>query len=769
MWWLSLSRMSPWLAAGALLAAPMQACAEDGASAPNAALILALAGLVLLLAWLNIITLRRRSQEQRDHLQQLHDHEQRLRLALWASEELYWQLDLTRNTLEITRTAPGKHQDWAVQMVPDDSLHLHPDDLPLVRERLVAYLRGQVPLFLSEQRIRGENGQWQWTLARGRAIARTADGRIQLLAGTARNIDAQREMETRHQIASEVLRNMREAVAVLDETFRIIFVNPAFCAMTGYTLDEAIGRDTSILNSPQHSADFYQQVRCTILDRGDWNGELWQRRKDGHEFLCAMHCTAIEAPLNRQRLFVLVASDITERRRIEHELRYLANNDPLTGLPNRVQLAERLSQAIVHARRNDTRVALLFLDLDNFKDIKDSHGHATGDRVLRVAAQRLQQVVGHDHTVARISGDEFAVVLADLTDAEAAEHCAQRILEAFETPLHLDERHEFVISPSIGISLFPDHAQVPTELIKHADTAMYRAKRRGKHGYARYSPDMDSESRRRTSRIAALRRAIEREELTLVFQPELHLGQRRICAVEALLRWNSSEHGPVPPSEFIPLAEDTGLILPIGEWVLEQACRTLAAWRQAGIDPALKMSVNVSAWQLLRSDLPSAVATALERHTLPPATLELELTESVLMSHAELALQRLHACQELGISIAVDDFGTGYSSLSYLNRLPIDTLKIDKTFIDGVVSSDDHEDATLTAAIIALAHRLNLQIVAEGVETQAQMAFLQQHRCDIAQGYWISRPLDAAACQHLLLHAAPPHLSHWLDPTPAPA
>ncbi len=329
----------------------------------------------------------------------------------------------------------------------------------------------------------------------------------------------------------------------------------------------------------------------------------------------------------------------------------------------------------------------------------------------------------------------------------------QRIIEAFEAPLHLDDRHEATISPSIGIRLFPDHAQVPTDLLKHADTAMYRAKRGGKRGHMRYLQEMETDSRRRAGLIAALRRAIERDELHLAYQPELRLADGRIAAVEALLRWDSAAHGSIAPDEFIPLAEETGLIVPVGEWVLDAACRTLAGWRRAGVDPRLKVSINVSALQLLRSELPDAVAAALRRHGLPASALELELTESVLMDNAALAGDRLRAFRDLGISIAVDDFGTGYSSLPYLHRLPINTLKIDKAFIDGIASPDDHEDATITTTVIAMARALGLQVVAEGVETAAQLAFLQRNACDIAQGYWISRPLAADACLRFLLDA----------------
>jgi len=755
------------LACSALLAS-LPALAAEGDASSGHPLVLPLSMLVLLLAWLAIAAHRRREQEQRKHLHEQQESEQQLRLSLWASNELYWQYDLRRREVEITRVAPDGGDGLTMHSARDADPQVHPDDMPGLLLRLRAYLRGDAPIFLSEHRIRGEHGQWQWMRARGRAVEHDADGRVVRIAGTARNIDSLREMERQRQIATEVMRSMAESVAVLDAGFRFVAVNPAFSRMTGYPEADVIGKDTSLLNGERHEPEFYQEARQAISTRDSWAGEMWQQRKDGSDFLCAMQCNALDEPGTHRRLYVLVASDITERRRIEHELRYLANYDQLTNLPNRTLLAERLSRAIVRARRQGTRLAVLFLDLDNFKNVNDSLGHATGDRVLRAAAQRLQETVGAQRTVARVSGDEFAAVLEDIGDLAEAEACAQRIIDAFDAPLRLDDRYEFTISPSIGISLFPDHAQVPTDLLKHADTAMYKAKASGKRAFLRYADAMDGDIRRRANLIAALRKAVERGELSLVYQPELVLAEGRIGAVEALLRWHNPEFGDIPPSEFIPLAEESGTIISIGEWVLHEACRTLAGWHRAGVDERLKVSVNVSALQLLRSDLPDSVSSALRDCGLPASALELELTESMLMANAEVASERLHAFRRLGVSIAVDDFGTGYSSLSYLHRLPINTLKIDKAFIDGLATPDDREDTTITTTVIAMARTLGLRVVAEGVETPGQLAFLEQNACDIAQGYWISRPLAEDACLRFLLErqARP---APRLDPDTAPA
>lgn len=755
------------LACGALLL-PLPAFAMEGGLSAGTSLALLLSLLVLLLAWLALASHRRREREQRAHQREQDERAQQWRLSLWASNEVFWQYDLRSRELEVTRVAPEGDHRLAMQASIERNPRFHDADRRGVLRQLRAYLRGEVPVFLSEHRMRGEDGEWQWMRVRGRAVGHGPDGRVSRIAGTARNIDSLREMENQRQVAAEVMRSMAESVAVLDADFRFVAVNPAFSRMTGYSEAEVLGRDTSLLDGDRHESAFYQDARRAIHAQDGWSGEMWQRRKDGSDFLCAMQCSPLREPTTQRQLFVLVASDITERRRIEHELRYLANYDPLTNLPNRTLLAERLSRAIVQARRQGNRLALLFLDLDNFKDVNDSLGHATGDRVLRAAAQRLQEVAGAERTVARISGDEFAVVLEGLAHPSEADHCAQRIITAFDTPLRLDDRYEFTISPSIGISLFPDHAQVPTDLLKHADTAMYKAKGTGKRAFLRYADAMDGDIRRRANLIGALRRAIERGELSLVYQPELVLTEGRFGAVEALLRWDSPEYGSVAPDEFIPLAEESGTIVQIGEWVLREACSTLAAWHRAGVDNRLKVSVNVSVLQLLRSGLVRAVEAALHDSGLAASALELELTESVLMGNAEVASERLHAFRRLGVSIAVDDFGTGYSSLAYLHRLPINTLKIDKAFIDGLATPDDHEDATITATIIAMARTLGLQVVAEGVETAGQLAFLEQRACDIAQGYWISRPLAQDACLDFLLRAQA-RAGVRLDPGTTPA
>ena len=705
-------------------------------------LVLIGAMVMLAMAILLLIGHRRREREQREHLAELREREEKLRLALWASNERYWDYDLDRGVMEST-SIEGE-RDLRVEIDIEQDHRIHPDDIEGVRDRMRQHLRGNNPMFLSEHRVRDDAGEWRWMRARGRAVGRDSDGRIHRIAGTARDVTAVRAKENERRIATEVMHSMAEAVVVVDDNFHFVTVNRAFTRMSGYEPEDVVGKDAALLNSGQHDPAFYDKSR-QAMQQGQWIGEMWQRRKDGQEILCAVQVNAVQQAGSQQRLYVLVATDITDRRRIEQELRYLANYDTLTNLPNRTLLAERLSRAIVRARRQGTCVALLFLDLDRFKDVNDSLGHATGDRILRIAAQRLQQAVGIAHTVARIGGDEFTVVLEDIAHSGEADLIAQRVIDAFDAPLLLDDRQEIVVTPSIGISIYPDHAQVPTDLLKHADTAMYQAKAAGRRTFMRYTEAMDSNSRRRAGMIAALRRVVERNELRLEFQPKLSLADGRIQGVEALLRWDSAEHGQVPPVQFIPLAEESGMIVAIGEWVLREACKTLADWQAAGLE-GIAMAVNVSAVQLLRSDLPQTVQRILQETGIDARNLELELTESVLMANADLTAEHLQTFRNIGVAIAVDDFGTGYSSLAYLRRLPITTLKIDKAFIDDLGRPGDIEDAAITTTVIAMAHSLGLNVVAEGVETPEQLAFLRQHGCDIIQGFWLAPPLGASEC-----------------------
>ncbi len=733
-----------------VLASPT-AAAIAPVTAPGADWLLqaVLFALALFLSWLLWRVWSHRRRQEKTLLGEIREREERLNLALWGSGDEFWDWNIRDNSLYRLGANQLLGQGSREELSTDDwrTHSIHPEDLPRVQKLLQEHIVGHTDVFESEHRIRNARGEWVWVRSRGKVVERDASGSPLRMAGTARDITAIRRAERERRVALEVLRSMSEAVAVIDLDFRFISVNPAFSRITGYSEEEVIGQNSRLLDSSQHSAEFYRRVRDVLERTGHWAGEMWQRRKDGEEFLGWIEMSEVRDAMGLRSHFVAVVNDITDKKRAEQELRYLANYDTLTGLPNRALLSERLGRAIVRARRQETRVAVLFLDLDRFKDINDSLGHAAGDRLLKAAATRLQATVGASDTVARLGGDEFTVVLEDVESIPAVERMAREILTAFSMPLEVDERHDVSITPSLGVSLYPDHALVPTDLLKFADTAMYQAKAEGRNTYQIYNETMDAESRRRATVLASLRKALDRGEFRLVYQPRMALADGRITGVEALLRWHSAELGEIPPTVFIPLAEESGLILQIGDWVLSEALQTLKRWRSHGLNE-ISIGVNVSVLQLLRGNLPEQLRNMIHELGVPANRIELEVTESMVMRNAEQTTTVLNELRKLGVTLAIDDFGTGYSSLVYLKRLPIDTLKIDKEFIGDLTR--DPDDEAITSTVIAMAHSLGLNVVAEGVETLAQMQFLREHRCDEVQGYWLARPLEPEACLRFL-------------------
>jgi diguanylate cyclase (GGDEF)-like protein/PAS domain S-box-containing protein len=682
--------------------------------------------------------------------QALERREQQLKMALWGSGDDFWDLDLRSQTL--LRSSGGglspEQPDASMSVAQWRGGAVHPDDAEEVEERLAQHLLGKTDHFESEHRIRHpRTGEWMTVRARGKVVERDAEGNPLRVAGTARDVSQSQHNERERLIASEVLRSMTEAVSVIDLDYRFVSVNRAFTQTTGYLEEEVIGQVSTLLDSSQHAPEFYREMRETMELTGRWSGEMWQRRKDGEEFLCAIEAVEVLEPNGHRGHFVVVLNDITEKKRAEQELRYLANFDTLTGLPNRALLSERLARAIVRARRHDTMVAVLFLDLDRFKEINDSLGHTAGDRILKAVAARLQATTNPTDTVSRLGGDEFTVVVEDIASDEAAFQVARNILAAFVRPLIVDERSEISITPSIGISIYPAHGLAPTDLLKRADTAMYQAKAMGRNTYLAYTEAMETQTRQRANVTAALRRAVDRNEFQLLYQPRLSLTRGRISGVEALLRWHSEELGDMMPGDFIPIAEETGMILRIGEWVMREACRTLAQWQNEGLAD-VPIAVNVSVLQLLRGNLPELIASILAETGAPPTRLELELTETMVMANAAETLSILNQLRELGLSLAIDDFGTGYSSLVYLKQLPIDMLKIDKAFIADL--TQDPDDEAITTTIITMAHSLGLTVIAEGVETKDQLDFLREHACDEIQGYWLSQPLSEPHCRSFI-------------------
>jgi len=537
-------------------------------------------------------------------------------------------------------------------------------------------------------------------------------------------------------LARKVFEVNSEAIMVSDANNRIVRVNAAFEAITGYREAEVLGHDPKMLGSGHHDHDFFQAMWHTLHEHGYWEGEIWDKRKDGSEYPKWVHIDTIRDSDSRISHFVAVFSDISERKASEERIRYLAQHDALTGLPNRFTLAVHLEHALARAERANEKIGLMFIDLDNFKTVNDTLGHHIGDLLLCEVARRITSAVRKSDIVARIGGDEFVVVLESAHLPGDAGMIGQKIIDRLGEVVAVNGNNLHT-TPSIGIAIYPDDGLNSETLMKNADVAMYHAKSAGRNNYQFYAEHMNQAAAIRAQMEARLRLAMAEGEFSLHFQPQIDLATGHISGCEALIRWYNAELGWVSPASFIPLTEEIGLIVPIGEWVLRQACATAKGWLDGGIDFGY-VAVNISPQQFRQRDFPQRVENILRETGLPASCLELEITESTIMETAEVAVAMLMRLKNLGISLAVDDFGTGYSSLAYLKRFPIDRLKIDRSFVTDLET--DASDAAIATAVIALAHSLGLSVIAEGVETRGQSDFLLQHGCDSVQGYFYCRP-----------------------------
>ncbi|MEN5201719.1 EAL domain-containing protein [Pseudomonas wadenswilerensis] len=555
----------------------------------------------------------------------------------------------------------------------------------------------------------------------------------------ARDITERHLMQEKLQLAATVFENTAEGVLITDTDQRISAVNRAFSEITGYSEFETLGQTPRLLASGQHDSAFYVAMWHQLTAEGHWQGEIHNRRKNGEIYPSWLTISAVR---NTERVithFVAVFADISSLKHAQAKLDYQAHHDPLTGLPNRTLFESRLQAALNCTQASKRQGAVLFLDLDRFKHINDSLGHPVGDLLLKGIAQRLKEQVRDIDTVARLGGDEFIILLPGLHQPSDAEHIAHKLLACFSAPFQAGE-HEFFTSASIGTSLYPQDGTEVASLIRNADAAMYRSKAKGRNRVESYTRDLTAQASERVALEHELRRAIERNELSLCYQPKFSLKTQSLVGAEALIRWSHPTFGDVPPEHFIPLAEENGMILQLGDWVLEQACRQMQDWKH-NYQAFGPLSVNLAGAQLRQPSLVKRIEQLLKTHQLKAGDLQLEITENFIMSQAEEALAILHQLKHLGVQLAIDDFGTGYSSLSYLKRLPLDILKIDQSFIRGL--PDDPHDAAIARAIIALGRSMQLTIIAEGVESQAQQQFLAAEGCEQIQGYIVSLPLPA--------------------------
>lgn len=683
----------------------------------------------------------RRAREERSRVEKdLEKSRSRLASAERAAGLVPWTLDLRDDILTCTPEF-ARIFGWDLRPLPPPVRFaayldaVHSEDRDRVRQALAATLAERVPYDVEHRILRSDGGQGVVRIdAQVETDGTSAPVRLH---GAVRDVTQQRLAEDRMRKLSCAVDQSPAAIVITDVNGIIEYVNRTFCVVTGYDPGDVVGKHSKVLKSGLMPDSTYQELWSTVQDGREWRGELYNRKKNGELFWEFASIAPVKDHQGRITNFLAVKEDLTQRHQYEERLLRQSNYDALTDLPNRNLALDRLASALARARRQNTYVALLFIDLDDFKTVNETLSHGAGDRLLKEVSRRLTMRVRELDTVARLGGDEFAIIATDLASPIDAEIIVQKIQELFGAPFVLDGVEVFATA-SIGISVFPHDGKDAHALMRNADAALYRSKEHGRNDYQFFTPGVDKDVHERLKVASHLRRALERDEFEVHYQPIFDAGTRELVAAEALLRWHSPELGSVPPDKFVPLAEEIGLIDAIGAAVLREACIRTAAWsRQMPGCP--RLAVNVSPRQFRDSKLVETVRQALEESGLPPRQLELEITETLLLNDRPVVLSVLEELVRLGVSLSIDDFGTGYSSLSYLKKFPVSTLKIDRSFISGVTNRTD--DAALVTAIIAMAHKLGLRVVAEGVEAAGQLDFLHALGCDFVQGYYLGRPL----------------------------
>ncbi|WP_374341542.1 putative bifunctional diguanylate cyclase/phosphodiesterase [Azonexus sp.] len=580
---------------------------------------------------------------------------------------------------------------------------------------------------------------WRAGLALPFPLSAGLAGSVLLAAGFAFALRALRQFRSQLELQRWIIDQVSEAVMVVDRGQRIVAVNPAFERITGYPVADALGLTPQSFAVAQHGPAAWPAIWEALATFGHWEGELWARRRDGELYPTQMRIRAVAADGRRPARHVAVFSDVSGRKAQEARIDYLARHDPLTDLPNRLALGHHLDDTLARATRSGEQVAVLVIDLDHFKTVNDSLGHHAGDRLLAEIARRLRGEIDAATCLFRLGGDEFAIVRSGLADADPVVELVDRVVRAIALPFDVGGC-ALRASPSLGISLYPGDGDDGPTLLRNADTALHFAKSRGRNNHQFFAEPMKAAVNRRLHVESELWQALAENQLELHYQPQVDLLAGRIVAVEALVRWRHPQRGLVAPGEFIPVAEECGLIVPLGHWVLLAACRQARAWRDAGIELG-GVAVNISALQFHLPDFAQSVRAVLAETGLPPACLELEITETTLMRDADAAAETMAQLKAMGVMLAIDDFGTGYSSLAYLRRFPVDRLKIDRSFVADI--GGERDSSSLVGSIVALGHALGLELVAEGVERPEQAEFLQLLECQRVQGYHFYRPLLA--------------------------
>ena len=687
----------------------------------------------LLLAHISIVKMRR-------YQQKLEQSEEQLRLSLWGSGDELWDWKISSGQLYRSST-------WLnpVEFLPDaddfppNKQQIHPQDQARVCLLLQQHLDGKTDYFEATYRLKTTDQSWTWVLDRGKVVAFADNGKPSRMTGTLKNIQQLKQTEEQLQLFARCLHNISDAVIICDTDLVILDVNPSFSKITGKQRQDVLQQRFELTLYPSR---FMQEIRKKLADNGSWTDEIEEQRQNGEVYQAELTIDQIKDEQGHVSQYVAVFSDITERKLREAELHRLASSDTLTGLPNRSVFMQRL-RSLVDSRSEH---ALLVFDLDNFKKINDSLGHELGDKLLCKLASRLNLHSSYRDKLFRLGGDEFALLLEQTNDIAFITAIAKDLLAQINQPIQV-QRHDLAITSSIGIVLFPDDGADPQALLRNADTAMYHAKSQGANRYLFFNDSMNKQAVKRLQIENLIRYGLKEDYFVVHYQPKMDIVSGQLLGMEALVRFNTPQGGLVSPASFIPVAEETGQIIEIGEVVLRKACRDVKTWIDQGLFHG-RVAVNLSSRQFSLPFLCELIDDTLQQTELPSYHLELEITEGTVMQSPPQAIETMKKLRARGIHLAMDDFGTGYSSLAYLKQFPLNTLKIDKAFIDDM---NNARGRNMVDTIMTIAHNLNLSVVAEGVEQQAQLDMLRKLRCDVIQGYYYSKPLNAADFYQFLL------------------
>lgn len=695
---------------------------------------------------------------------ELNKSEVRLEQALWGSGDELWEWNVSDGS--VIRNNCYIEFEEIKTLDPKDLSNLrtqiHPDDMPVLEQKMLDIVNEKRITLEAVYRRKTKDGKWLWLIDRATVTEFSSQNKPHKVSGTTRNINSLKKAEEDSRLLASAFQSSSDGSLVLDTELRVIAINSAFSKITNFekTLVGTI-IEPSFISSGRTLSDgdeLSSKIMKEMLLGRTYNDELWIRKTNGRKIPVDLRMSSVANSKGNITHFIITITDIHFRKVAEKKLRKLANFDGLTGLPNRSQLLRQLTAGITQVKQSKKLMAVFFIDLDNFKNVNDSLGHSSGDALLIAVSQRLKKCVRREDTVARLGGDEFTIGLIGIDSLDRITQVAINILEAMRDSFHV-ENHELVISPSIGISVYGDDGKDIDTLLRHADIAMYHAKKNGRNKFEFFTQSMNERVFNRIALEKRVRIALEKEEFVLHYQPKFSLVGGHIIGFEALVRWQDPERGLVPPDEFIPIAEETGLILPLGNWVINAACEQLNRWNQSGHD-SLNLAVNLSALQFRDKDLLHTVSKTLKKFNIEPTHFELEITESALIDDLAYAIKTLNELRVMGIKISLDDFGTGYSSLNYLKEFPIQSLKIDRSFVRDI--THDKRDAKMVASIVSLAHNLDIRVIGEGVENREQLALLHQFGVDEGQGYFLGRPIEHSKASQLL--AVQTNISDILKP-----